>query len=322
MSAFTPNSSCRTTTAEAGEVFGLAIYALNVPPCPFTVMRSIISLSYDGYVPTESPPTGTGSAEIILSESMWLLTDEGGSLFDELGCFLRKRHIGHMARLHFDRLGLGALRHHALLVRIDRSVFGGHHIPGGLVLPGGVFDLMGERVGRDRHLRYSHELSFIPWNVRCEVGHEMRLVDPPEPVAVGCERLGRLWHGRFDRGTALTFIESKRGNIDKRRNVWMIAGLGDDGPAVAVADQNHWAAHGVDCRLRVFLVVGVRSLGRLRHRHFVPIILEDLGDGFPSGAVGESSMHQNHVLDRHCCSPFCFSVLFTSISFCKPGPSI
>jgi hypothetical protein len=38
MSAFTPNSSCRTITAEAGEVFGLAIYAENVPPCPFTVI--------------------------------------------------------------------------------------------------------------------------------------------------------------------------------------------------------------------------------------------------------------------------------------------
>src|SRR5271155_5423287 len=297
MSAFTPNSSCRTTTAEAGEVFGLAIYALNVPPCPFTVMRSIISLSYDGYVHTGSPPTGTGSAESFLSESTWLLNDGGGSLVDELGCFLRKGHIGHMARLHFDRLGLGAFRHHPLLVRIDRSVFGGHHVPGRLVLPGGVFDLMGERVGRDRHLRYSHELSFIPWNVRCEVGHEMRLVDPPEPVAVGCERLGRLWQGLFDRRAALTFIQSKRGNIDKRRNVWMIAGLGDDGPAVAVADQNDRTAHGVDCSLRVLLVVGVRSLGRLRHRHLVAIILEDVSDPLPAGAIGESSMYQNYVFN-------------------------
>src|SRR5271163_720319 len=300
MSAFTPNSSCRTTTAEAGEVFGLAIYALNVPPCSFTVMRSIISLSYDGYVPTESPPIGTGSAESILSESTWLLTDGGGSLFDELGCFLRKRHIGHMARLHFDRLGLGALRHHALLVRIDRSVFGGHHVPGGFVLPGGVFDLMGERVGRDRHLRYSHELRLIPWDVRCEVGREMRLVYPPKPIAVRFERLGRLRHGLFDRRTALAFIESKGGNIDERCNVWMIAGLGDDGPAVAVADQNHWAAHGVDCGLRVLLVIGIRSLGRLCHRHFVAIILENISDGFPAGAIGESSMHQDHILNLLC----------------------
>src|SRR5436305_8775848 len=61
-----------------------------------------------------------------------------------------------MTGIDFDRLGLGALRHHTLLVRIDRPVCGGHHVPGGLGLPGGICDLMGERVGGDRHLRYSH----------------------------------------------------------------------------------------------------------------------------------------------------------------------
>src|ERR1700688_4622825 len=45
----------------------------------------------------------------------------GSSLFDELSCFLRMRHVGHMAGIYFDRLGVGALRHHPLLVRIDRS---------------------------------------------------------------------------------------------------------------------------------------------------------------------------------------------------------
>ena len=29
----------------------------------------------------------------------------------------------------------------------------------------------------------------------------------------------------------------------------------------------------------------------LHHRHLVPIILEDVSDGFPAGAVGESTMH-------------------------------
>ena len=117
------------------------------------------------------------------------------------------------------------------------------------------------------------------------------------PVAVRFERRGRLRHGLLDRRTALTFIERKGGNVDKRCNVWMIAGFGDDGPAVAVADQNHWAAHGVDCGLRVLLVVGVRSLGRLRYRHLVAILLQDVSDGFPAGAIGECTMHQNHVLD-------------------------
>ena len=106
----------------------------------------------------------------------------------------------------------------------------------GLCFQAGFFDLMRERVGRDRYLRYSHELSFIPWNIRCKVGHEMRLVDPPEPVAVRCERLGRLRQGLFDRSAAFTFIESEGGDIDKRCNVRMIAGLGDDGAAVAMAN--------------------------------------------------------------------------------------
>src|SRR5579863_4454910 len=150
-------------------------------------MWSIIWPSWDVYIHPESPPTGIGSAEIILSASAKLPIDGSGSLFDELGCFFRMRHVGHMARLHFDRLGLGALCHHALLIRIDRPIFGGHHVPGGFVLPSGILNLMGERVGGDRHLRYGHELRLIPWNVRGEVSHEMRLVYPPEPVAVRFE---------------------------------------------------------------------------------------------------------------------------------------
>src|SRR6202045_595865 len=91
-------------------------------------------------------------------KTYWLLVGVrgGGGLFDELGRFLRVRHVGHMAGIHFDRPGLGALRHHALLVRIDRPVCGGHHVPSRLGLPSGLRDLMGERVGGDRHLRYGH----------------------------------------------------------------------------------------------------------------------------------------------------------------------
>src|SRR6202051_3408059 len=125
----------------------------------------------------------------------------------------------------------------------------------------------------------------------------MLLGYPPVAVAVRLDSLGRLRQGLFYRRTALTFIERECGNIDKRRNVWMIAGLGDDGPPITVTHQNHWSAHGVDGGLRVLLVVGVGGLGGLRHRYLVPIILEDVSDGFPAGAVGESSMHQDHVFD-------------------------
>src|SRR4029077_11299016 len=138
-----------------------------------------------------------------------------GSLFDKLGCFLRMRHVGHMAGIYFDRLGLGALCHHALLVRIDRPVLGGHHVPGGLGLPGGRLNLVGERVGGDRHLRHSHEPRLLRRNVRCEVGREMVLFYPPVVVAVRFKCLGGLRQGLFDLLTALTVIERKCGNIDE-----------------------------------------------------------------------------------------------------------
>ncbi len=64
-----------------------------------------------------------------------------------------------------------------------------------------------------------------------------------------------------------------------------------------MADQDDWPAHGVDGGLRVLLVVGVGGFGGLRYRHRVAVLLEDLGDGFPAGAIGECTVHQNHVLD-------------------------
>src|SRR3984957_20004749 len=119
----------------------------------------------------------------------WLPVDVcgGGSLFDELGCFLRVRHVSDMAGIHFDRLGVGELRHHPLLLGIDRPVGAGHYVKGWLVLPSGIRDLMGERVGGNRHLRDSHEVSLGRGNIRCEVGNEMLLLYPPVPIAIRLE---------------------------------------------------------------------------------------------------------------------------------------
>src|SRR5580704_10231417 len=64
-----------------------------------------------------------------------------------------------------------------------------------------------------------------------------------------------------------------------------------------MTDQDDWAAHGVDGGLRVLLVVGVRGLWGLRNRYRVAILLKDLCDGVPAGAIGEGPMHQNNVLD-------------------------
>src|ERR1700758_5861588 len=102
----------------------------------------------------------------------------------------------------------------------------------------------------------------------------------------------------------------------------MITGFGDDGPTVAVADQNHWAAHSLDCGLRVLLVVSVRSLGRLCYRHLVAILLQDVSDGSPAGAIGESAMHQDHVLNMlfHDYSPFPLVSFRSSHQTCRCCP--
>src|ERR1700722_20457649 len=111
----------------------------------------------------------------------------------------------------------------------------------------------------------------------------MVLFDPPVSIAIRLECLGGLWHRGFDRRTALTFIESECGDVYQCRDIWIVAGLGDDGPAVAMADQDDRPSHGVDGGLRVFLVVGVRGLWGLRNRYRIAILLKDLGDGVPAG---------------------------------------
>ena len=84
-------------------------------------------------------------------------------------------------------------------------------------------------------------------NVRREVGCEM-LPD----LSTSCRRLsalnrlGGLRQGLFDRRAALTVIERKGGDVDQCRNLRIVAGLGDDGPAITVADDNHRPVHGVD----------------------------------------------------------------------------
>src|SRR6266436_4230766 len=122
------------------------------------VMRSFILFSSDDDIHPGEPLSAwrpRGWLTNLLTDTASYLWNgrRGGSLFDELGCFLGMRDVGHMAGIHFNRLGIGALRHHALLVRIDRPICGGHNVPAGLGLPGRRRDLVGERVSGDRHLR-------------------------------------------------------------------------------------------------------------------------------------------------------------------------
>ena len=83
----------------------------------------------EGLKPAVTQVTAGADAGIL-----FLLADGRvlGSVLDELGRLFRVRDIDTVARLHLDSLGLGALRHVALLIRIDHAVLRGNHVPAGL----------------------------------------------------------------------------------------------------------------------------------------------------------------------------------------------
>src|SRR6202142_1021615 len=96
--------------------------------------------------------------------------------------------------------------------------------------------------------------------------------------------------GLLDRSATFPSVRRESGNIDKRRDLWIVAGFRDDGPAVAVAHQNHRTGLLVDGGLRELDVLGIGRLWLPRYCHRVPVLGEDVIDGFPTGAVGECAV--------------------------------
>src|SRR5580698_6999364 len=80
-------------------------------------------------------------ARSLIAQSRRLSVGVRRGLFDEFGRLSWVRYVGHMAGSQFDRRGMGALRHHPFLNRIDRPVLARHHVPDGFGLPCGIRDL-------------------------------------------------------------------------------------------------------------------------------------------------------------------------------------
>jgi hypothetical protein len=83
----------------------------------------------------------------------------------------------------------------------------------------------------------------------------------------------------------------------------MVAGLGDDGPAPGMADQENRALLHVDHAMGGRYVVAQRAEGILDGDCFQPTLGEQGDDLRPAGAVGERAMHENDRLDCHDASP-------------------
>src|SRR6476646_2723220 len=109
----------------------------------------------------------------------------------------------------------------------------------------------------------------------------------------------RRWrHVLLDLSRALPGVGRERGNKNKCRYLRIVAGFSDDVAAVAVAYQNYRAGLSIDDGLRELDVFGERSFRVLHHRNCVSVFLENVGDGFPSGAISKGAVHQADVLYR------------------------
>jgi len=76
------------------------------------------------------------------------------------------------------------------------------------------------------------------------------------------------------------------------------AGLGDDGAAIAVADEHGRTGLAIEDAVGRGDIIRQRSFRLLDDADGIAVLAEDIGDRLPAGSVGEGAMHEDDVLDR------------------------
>ncbi len=95
----------------------------------------------------------------------------------------------------------------------------------------------------------------------------------------------------------LALIRGEGGDVDEARHVPVRAGFGDHRAAVRVAHQDHRTALGVDHLAGRRRIAGERQGGVLHDGDVEAVLLEDVVDPAPPGAVHEPAVDQDDVLD-------------------------
>ena len=85
------------------------------------------------------------------------------------------------------------------------------------------------------------------------------------------------------------------GDVDERRHAWVCAGLGDDGPAVGVSDENHRTVLVVEDPLGGGHIPFEGQRGVLDDGDVVPVVREQVVDAPPARAVNEPAVHENNI---------------------------
>jgi hypothetical protein len=144
-----------------------------------------------------------------------------------------------MARIHLDGLGAHALRHETLEVRIDRAIFGRDGVIAGFRSPGCMRGLTSEQSLLERLLDRIQHLGLSLRKVARKITQKS-LLGKPSFIAVELDA-GRRRRRRIGLGQGrVIFARVRRpsGNINKRGDIRMYAGFGDDHAGEGMADQN------------------------------------------------------------------------------------
>jgi hypothetical protein len=88
--------------------------------------------------------------------------------------------------------------------------------------------------------------------------------------------------------------------INKSFDVGMHSRLGDDHPAITVADQ-YTRTRLIENAARRSHICRETRLRLLNNEYRVTVTLEDVCDRLPSGAIGEGAVDQNDSLDGRVC---------------------
>jgi hypothetical protein len=143
-----------------------------------------------------------------------------------------------MARFHFDRLGAHSLRHESFEIRIDGAVLCGHRIPARFRSPRGMGGFTGQQTSLEWRLDGIKHARLFCGKVSGEVAQEgllaqLSLIAGPDDPGGGGRR--RILLGQ--RGVIFAGIGSARRDVDKRLNLGVHPGFGDDHAGKGMSDE-------------------------------------------------------------------------------------
>src|SRR5213076_2769535 len=112
-------------------------------------------------------------------------------------------------------------------------------------------------------------------------------------------RHGSARQGILDkRRNRLPVIQRKGGDINKPRDLWIVAGFCNYLSTVGVANENHRTAMRRQNALGYGNIIRERYCRILNDADVVAVLLEDFVDFFPPGAIHEAAVDKHYCLYR------------------------